>query len=188
MNFRRTRCPQCKGKLEAGQRIHPECIDAYAESEAAKAQRKADKQARALAKLDRALVRERKAALKTNGEHKAEAQRVRNQLVLALQAHRGCISCGAMTGQFQAGHYRSRGSAPHLALDLRNINKQCVRCNLHLHGNPIGYRAGLVEIHGEGYVLELEADQSPRDYRATDYSEMKKQDRARLRELKRQEA
>ncbi len=39
MTFRRTRCPHCKGKMEAGQRIHPDCIDGYAEAQAAKRER-----------------------------------------------------------------------------------------------------------------------------------------------------
>lgn len=43
--MKRTRCPHCKGKLEQGQRIHPQCIDGYAEAQAEKAKRKADKQA-----------------------------------------------------------------------------------------------------------------------------------------------
>ena len=38
MTFRRTRCPQCKGKLDPGQRIHPDCIALWADAQEAKHQ------------------------------------------------------------------------------------------------------------------------------------------------------
>ena len=63
MTFKRTRCPCCKGKLDPGQRIHPGCISAYAEDQAAKAKRKEEKQARMAAKVERAETR------KAQGSH-----------------------------------------------------------------------------------------------------------------------
>ena len=175
MTFRRTRCPHCKGKLEAGQRIHPDCIDGYAEAQAAKKEREAEKKARMAARVEKAETKRKLEAIKTNGQHKADAQKAINRWVLHVRdAGKPCISCGRHhQGAWHAGHYRSRGSAPHLALDPRNLAKQCAPCNLYLHGNLIGYRNGLIEREGEAFVLALEADQDPRNYRASDYQAIK---------------
>lgn len=59
ITFRRNRCPHCRGKLEPGQRIHPDCIDGYAEAQAAKAERAEEKKARAAGKVERAETRRR---------------------------------------------------------------------------------------------------------------------------------
>lgn len=188
MTFRRTRCPHCKGKLEAGLRIHAGCIDGYADAVVAKANRKAEKQARKDAKVERARLHQQRQKLKTNGQRKAEAQRALNHWIVHVRdKDEPCISCGRYveTGS-QAGHFRGRGRAPHLALDPRNIAKQCCQCNLHLHGNALGFRAGLVARHGEAFVLELEADQTPRHLTADEYDEIKREYRAKAREAKKE--
>lgn len=194
MTFRRTRCPQCKGKLEAGQRIHPACIDAYAESEAAKAQRKADKQARALAKLDRALVRERKAAMKTIPDLIKKADQVFAAWVRERdrQAGHACISSGQPLdwsgNQVDAGHYRSRGAASHLRYDPDNCHAQEKRENRYLAGNAIDYRMGLIQRIGIERVEALEADNTPHKWQRDELLSIAKEFKERLRELKRQEA
>lgn len=117
---------------------------------------KADKQE------EKANTKERKEKLLTYSERKARAQNAVNGYVRVRDTGKPCISCQKpWEPTFQAGHYRSRGAAPQLALDRRNVHGQCVQCNLHLHGNPIGFRAGLVERHGEAYVLEIEAENAP---------------------------
>ncbi len=83
MTFRRTRCPHCKGKLEAAQRIHPECIDGYAGAQAAKAQRAEEKKARAAAKVERAETRLRKEAIKSRQDWAREAQAAFNAFIRA---------------------------------------------------------------------------------------------------------
>lgn len=135
-------------------------------------------------------LRERKEKLKTNGERKAEAQRALNHWIVHVRdKDEPCISCGRFhEGAYHAGHYRSRGSAPHLALDPRNLAKQCAPCNLYQHGNLIGFRAGLIERHGEAFVLELEADQTPRHLTADEYDEIKREYRAKAREAKKENA
>lgn len=194
MTFRRTRCPQCKGKLEAGQRIHPACIDAYAEAEAVKAQRKADKQARALAKLDRVLVRERKAAMKRIPELIAEADRAFAAWIRERdrQAGHPCISSGQPLNwsgnQVDAGHYRSRGAASHLRYDPDNCHAQAKRENRYLAGNAIDYRMGLIQRIGIERVEALEADNTPHKWQRDELLRIIEQFKSRLRELKRQEA
>lgn len=194
MTFRRTRCPQCKGKLEAGQRIHPACIDAYAEAEAAKAQRKADKQARALAKLDRALVRERKAAMKTIPDLIKKADQVFAAWVRERdrQAGHACISSGQPLdwsgNKTDAGHFRSRGAASHLRYHPDNCHAQAKRENRFLAGNAVDYRIGLIARIGLARVEALEADNAPKKWTRDELIAITKEYRAKLRELKRQEA
>ena len=134
---------------------------------------------------EKAQIRTRREKLETLGEKRAKAQAATNAYVLARDADRGCISCGKTNSNvWHAGHYRSRGSAPHLALDLRNIWKQCATCNLYLHGNLIEYRKALVLEHGETWVQVLESDQEPRRLKADELEMITKERRAMTKELK----
>jgi hypothetical protein len=176
----RTTCPHCKVKFSEEdraqhRRIHPACIPAYADAQEAKAKRKAEKQARMAAKVERAIDRQKREKQKTNGERKAGAQSALNRWVVhGRDKDQPCISCGKFhAGVNQGGHYRSRGSAPHLALDPRNVHRQCAPCNVYLHGNLINFRLGLVNRYGLAYVEALEADQEPRHYSGADYDAIK---------------
>lgn len=135
-------------------------------------------------------TKKRKEALKTHGERKADAQRALNHWIVHVRDRdHPCISCGRdHQGAWHAGHFRSRGSAPHLALDPRNLAKQCAPCNLYLHGNLIGFRAGLIQRHGEAFVTELEADNIPRHLTAHELDEIKREYRALAREAKKENA
>lgn len=192
MTFRRTRCPQCKGKLEAGQRIHPACIDAYAEAEAAKAQRKADKQARALAKLDRAFVRERKAALMRRGEITAKLQAVFNAYIRARDADKPCICCGKpfepqkLGGSMDAGHYLSIGNSPHLRFNEDNVFGQRKNCNRPGGTTRNAFRAGVLERIGLERLEALESDTAPRKYTRDELFALIDHYRAKTRELKKE--
>lgn len=137
-------------------------------------------------KAEAVQTRERKAAMKTNGQKKAEAQKAVNYWIVHVRdKDEPCISCGKFhQGAWHAGHFRSRGSAPHLALDPRNLAKQCAPCNLHLHGNLIEFRRGLVARYGISHVEELEADQTLRHYSGDDFEAIKREYRALAREGK----
>jgi hypothetical protein len=178
MTFRRTRCAHCRQHFEPerqSQIVHLECVEAYVEAQVDKRARVEAKAALMAAKVERAETKRRKEAVKTNGQRKAEAQAAINRWIVHVRdAGLPCISCGRQhDGMNHAGHYRSRGSAPHMALDPRNLAKQCAPCNLYLHGNLIGYRAGLIERHGVAFVEALEADQEPRHYSGDDYDRIK---------------
>lgn len=168
MSFRRTRCPHCKGKLEQGQRIHPECIDGYAEAQAAKAERAEAKKARAAAKVERAETRRRKEAMKTVPALIREAQQAFNAWVRARDAAQPCISCGAPPPDLSglhagrdAGHYRSTGSASHLRFHPDNCHAQCVRCNQWGAGMAVDYRIRLLVRIGSQRVEALESHNTP---------------------------
>ena len=135
---------------------------------------------------ERAQIKTRREKAKTTGKRKAEAQAAINKWVVHVRdKDQPCISCGRFDqGVYHAGHYRSRGSAPHLALDPGNLHKQCAQCNLHLHGNLIEYRKGLIQRHGVLFVDALEADQEPRHYSPDDIDAIRDEYRKKLKELK----
>jgi hypothetical protein len=135
---------------------------------------------------ERAKIKTRREKAKTTGQRKAEAQAAINKWVVHVRYRdQPCISCGRFhEGMYHAGHYRSRGSAPHLALDPRNLHKQCAPCNLHLHGNLIEYRKGLIARYGISHVEELESDQTPRHLSHDDIDAIRDTYRAKRKEFK----
>lgn len=87
------------------------------------------------AKAERESFKARKEAIKTVKELKAEAQDEFNKYIRLRDAHLPCVSCGEknppMTpgGQWDAGHFLTRGGYPELAFDEDNCHKQCKSCN-----------------------------------------------------------
>ncbi len=68
-----------------------------------------------------------------------------------------CISCGENKpiGQQHAGHfYASTFTATRW--DERNVNGQCVKCNMYLSGNLLNYRNGMLAKYGQSVLDELE--------------------------------
>jgi hypothetical protein len=183
------RCQHCKERFseaERGHKLHSACIEPWMAARKLKEASKQAKEQKARAKVEKAKDRAKREKLKTNGKRKAEAQAALNRWVVhGRDVDQPCISCGRHhQGIYHAGHYRSRGSAPHLALDPRNLHKQCAPCNLYLHGNLIEYRAGLIRRYGLEYVEALESDQGTKHYTGTDYDAIKALARADLRALK----
>lgn len=135
---------------------------------------------------ERAQIKTRREKAKTTGQRKAEAQAAINKWVVHVRdKDQPCISCGRFhQGVYHAGHYRSRGSAPHLALDPGNLHKQCAPCNLHLHGNLIEYRKGLIARYGIAHVEALEADNTARHYSPDDIDAIRDTYKQKLKELK----
>lgn len=88
---------------------------------------------------------------------KKQVQTIVNAYVRERDAELGCISCGTENAQWNAGHYIAQGSSGLLRYNLKNLNKQCVSCNLFKHGNLVEYRIGLVNKIGEKEVRELES-------------------------------
>lgn len=184
-----TRCAHCKVKFapeERGKRLHPDCIEPWTAAFQEKQKRKAVAERKAKIRVEKAVDRKKRERLKTNGEKKSEAQVALNRWVVhGRDKDQPCISCGRFhQGANHGGHYRSRGSAPHLSLDPRNVHRQCAPCNVYLHGNLINFRIGLVKRYGLAYVEELEADQEPRHYSGADYDAIKALYVSKLKQLK----
>lgn len=189
MTFRRTRCPHCKGKLDAGQKLHLECIDGYAEALAAKAERAKAKAERMAARVERAETRRRKEAIKTIPELIKEAQHAFNAYIRARDRDQPCICCGLplaagdVGGAYDCGHYRSVGSAPHLRYDERNAHAQRKQCNRWGAGRAVDYRIGLIARIGQAAVKALEADNAVRRWTREELAAIRDEYRQKLKQL-----
>jgi hypothetical protein len=146
-------------------------------------------------RLDAKQTRERKAALKTRSDHLKAAQTAFNAFIRARDAALPCICCGRtsekqyLTGtNWDCGHYRSTGSAPHLRFNEDNAHRQLTVCNRHGAGRAVDYRIGLIARIGLVRVEALEADQGPRKWTAEELIGIRDTYRAKLRELKRDAA
>lgn len=190
MGFKRTRCPHCKGKLEAGQRIHPGCIEPWALEQEAKKEREAAKKARMAAKVERAETKRRKEAIKTIPELIKEAQREFNAYIRTRDAGQPCICCGRplgdgdVGGAFDCGHYRSTGSAPHLRFNERNAHAQRKQCNRWGAGRAVDYRIGLIGRIGVEQVEVLEADNRVHKWTREELTAIRDKYRAKVKEMR----
>ena len=103
-----------------------------------------------------------RAELKTASQWRIDAQKAVNSYVRWRDRDLNCISCDSegehngIGGYWDAGHYRSRGSARHLSFNILNIAKQCHRCNRFLSGNVVEFRHTLIKRIGLEKVEALE--------------------------------
>jgi predicted Zn-ribbon and HTH transcriptional regulator len=125
-------------------------------------------------KEERLNLRERKKKLRGRSWHIKTAQAAFNAYVRERDYGQPCISSGRemnwndTNGTIDAGHYRSRGSAPHLRFHLWNCHAQSVADNRWASGNNIEYRIRLVEKIGIERVEILESDNMDRKYSIED--------------------
>jgi hypothetical protein len=144
-------------------------------------------------KAQRADTKARKDKLKTRSDWIKETQREVNAYVRERDAGLPCICCGRFPANgddvnaWDAGHYRSVGSAPHLRFDAdRNIHRQLKQCNRYGAGRAVDYRIGLIARIGLVAVEDLEADHSTQHYSIEDLKQIKADYAARTRKLKKE--
>ncbi len=126
----------------------------------------------------------------------AAVQKVFNAYIRERDRDQPCICCGkyfdekdTLTGgQWDAGHYLSRGSAGHLRFVEQNVHKQ-----LKGHNRPGGttraqFREGMIARIGLAAVEALEADQTPRHYTIDDLKAMKAEYADKLKKLRKETA
>jgi hypothetical protein len=150
------------------------------------------KHVRTQKKAEIATTRQRKAALKTIPDLIKEADRVFASYIRERDRQAGylCISSGQLLdwsgNQVDAGHYRSRGAAPHLRYHPDNCHAQTKRDNRYLAGNAIDYRMGLISRIGLARVEALETDNTPKKWTRDELIAITNEYRAKLRELKKE--
>lgn len=161
----------------------PECAKTYAEQQRIKAALK-EKRKQA------ADIRQRKELIKNRSQWMKEAQIAFNAYIRNRDKGKPCICCGeplgteSVGGGFDAGHYRSVGSAPHLRFDERNCHGQRKQCNRYGAGRAVDYRIGLIARIGLAAVEALEFDQEPRKHSIEDLKTIKDHYKAKLKSLK----
>ena len=156
-----------------------------------------DKRKRADAKQVRSIDKERKEKLKTLHDWIAEAQVVFNKFIRLRDDGLPCICCAddivtnrngeiigwISGGEFDAGHYRSRGSAGHLRFNEDNCHKQKKQCNRWGAGRAVDYRIGLIQRIGLERVEALEANNTPHKWTVDELKEIIKIYRCKIKEL-----
>lgn len=137
-----------------------DCAVAAGAEQTAKRERAEAKAKREQARLDRA----KKEALLTRSDWIKKARNAVNRYcrLRDIAAGQGCITCGARPetrfgGAFDAGHWRSVGSAPQLQFWTSQIRLQCVKCNRYGGGRAVEYRMALVAERGEAWVQAIES-------------------------------
>lgn len=185
---RNRQCNQMFQPVRCGQNTCSyDCSVAVAEIVAEKSKRKREKSERIAEIASTKILRLK---LKTKSEWMREAQTAFNQFIRLRDQLAGhpCISSGQPLdwsgNNVDAGHYRSRGSAPHLRFNELNCHAQAKRENRYLSGNAVDYRIGLIARIGLEAVESLEADQTPKKYTIAELRAIKAHYVAKLKEMK----
>lgn len=188
------KCRYCKQKFEGFNSLDRFCSVEHAMAYLATPEG-VEKHKKVKAKIQRERTKARKEALKTRGDWIKDLQAVFNEFIRLRDRDQPCISCDTTSeelsekwkgGKWDAGHYRSRGSAPELRFHEDNVHKQCKRCNNQLSGNIVEYRKRLINRIGAERLEALEGPHSPLKLSISDIKAMLKDYRARNRDLKRQ--
>jgi hypothetical protein len=178
------KCRHCRAEFFPARPLQkacgPSCALELARATRLKAERKDDRTRREKMKPLRKLM--------------AEAQREFNSWVRERDKDQPCICCGRkaedkdlLTGsRWDAGHYRSTGSASHLRFSEDNCHRQLVLCNRHGGGRAVDYRIGLIARIGLARVEALEADNAVRKWTREELIAIKTEYAAKRRALLKQ--
>lgn len=150
---------------------------------------------KARAKAEKAQDKAKREKLLTQPQWVAKAQAAVNAYIRARDAGKPCICCGRYSsgagadrgGEWDAGHYRSRGAAPELRFDERNIHAQLKQCNRRAW-DVATYRANLIERIGLAEVKALEGPHPPRKWTIPELKEIAATYREKTCQLRKQTA
>jgi Skp family chaperone for outer membrane proteins len=149
-----------------------------------KAKRKLKQERRQKETEARDKLKTRKLAVKPLSYFGNQAQAAFNKFIRERDKHDPCISCGRFhQGQWQAGHYRTRGAYPELRFDEDNCHKQCSACNNHLSGNIDNYTPRLIEKIGQARFDRLMSHHALPKWGREDYEQIRDHYKNKLKEL-----
>lgn len=192
MKASKRKCKNCGVVFEKKQPLQYVCSVKCAIEHTKKNKEKHAEKARIqAAKQERTRQAELRHKLETVPELTKKAQAAFNRFIRLRDKDKPCISCGAPLRQggglrghlYDAGHYRSIGSAAHLRFDERNVHGQCVYCNRDLSGNIVAYRKGLIERIGLAELERLESDNTTRKWDKDELRELTAKYRKMAKEL-----
>lgn len=185
---RKRKCKVCRSEFEPRNMTHVacgfECAQAHGVAVAAKQKAKSQRQ-------DRAIDKAKKDSLKTYPILIRETQIAFNSMIRFRDRLAGfaCISSGRPLdwsgNAVDAGHYRSRGSAPHLRFNEDNCHAQSKQDNRYGSGEAVAYRIGLIARIGLDRVEALESNNTVRKWTHDELRAMKADYQRRVREMKR---
>tara|TARA_R110000744_G_scaffold341421_1_gene446667 strand:+ start:57 stop:677 length:621 start_codon:yes stop_codon:yes gene_type:complete len=172
------KCYQCKEEIPVGSEVTSQ-LKSFCSVKHLIDWAKSEQGKKKIKKAYRKETKERKDKLKTRSEYMKEAQAAFNAYIRLRDSGKPCVSCGASQGDmkyggnFDAGHYRSVGSASHCRFHLLNCHAQCKKCNNFLSGNVVEYRKELILRIGQTKTEKLE-----------NYNDIKKYDIPYLQRIK----
>jgi hypothetical protein len=171
----RNKSPHCKYCRSAFKPAKPGAVVCSVECAQALAEKKRQKFQIREARERRVEIKKKLNAMKTLPMLKREAQIAFNKFIRERDADKPCICCGRFDvpgysrgGKWDAGHYRSVGSAPHMRFIEANCHRQLKFCNSYGSGRAVDYRIGLIARIGLAAVEVLENDNEPRHYTKDD--------------------
>ena len=163
MGLKQKTCKSCRQKFVPSRPMQTACSPSCA---IAIAERKREKQAQHMAAEKRRETRQRLESMKSIPELIREADKAFCAFVRARDSGKPCICCGRSSsgwsrgGDWDAGHYRSRGAASHLRYHEDNCHSQLKQCNRRAF-DVASYRRNLIERIGLARVETLENDNAP---------------------------
>lgn len=133
-------------------------------------------------------------AMKTLPQLKRELEAIFNSYIRLRDREKNCISCDtplsiiaySRGGRYDAGHYRSVGSADHLRFNEDNVHGQCKYCNKHLAGNHVNYRIGLINRISLERVEALENNNEVHHWTREELEEKIRVYRKKLKDLRKE--
>lgn len=181
------KCKNCKAAFtlsRPGQKVCGlDCAQALAVSARLKVER-------IEAKREAYVTRQKIEALRPRAWWLAKAKTALHAYVRLRDEGKECISCdtilmklGRVGGDYDAGHFRSVGSAKHLEFVLENIHGQCKHCNDYLGANPQEYERRLRIRYGNEYVEKILQDNTPRKLTIADFQAIEAEFKQKLKEL-----
>lgn len=182
---REKKCRACPTRFVPTRPLQVACCPDCAQTLARRNREKAEKRT---ATIERQKTRAALEALKTIPDLIAEADRAFCAWVRARDAGKSCICCGRGSsgwtrgGEWDAGHYRSRGAASHLRYHEDNCHAQLKQCNRRAF-DVAAYRARLIERIGLARVEALEADNRTHKWTREELREIRDRYRRKLREI-----
>lgn len=163
MGLKQKTCKSCRQKFTPTRPMQSACSTACA---IAIAERKREKQAQQMAAEKRRETRQQLERMKGIPELIREADKAFCAFIRARDAGKPCICCGRSSsgwsrgGDWDAGHYRSRGAASNLRYHEDNCHSQLKQCNRRAF-DVASYRANLIVRIGLARVEALENDNAP---------------------------
>lgn len=185
MTLEQPTCEVCKKPFLRFTSFQRVCRTFRCASKIVKADKKAEKES----------TRARRLAIKPRSDWISEAQDEFNRFIRLRDAALPCVSCGdtkppkKVGGQWDAGHWKSRGARPELRFNELNCHKQCKSCNggskypAKAETVSQAYRVELVKRIGLEAVEKLEGPHPPAKWSVDDLRIIKHTYRAKAREL-----
>lgn len=192
--LRIVKCKHCREPFQKKTAMHTTCsapcILRAAEIREAKRARQQAAQAQRASRADAATTRAMLDAMKGKPALLEEAQKAFNAYIRLRDAGKPCICCGAFPqsdsltgGEWDAGHFRSRGACPEIAFDEDNCHAQTKRCNRRAW-DVASYRANLLLRIGPDRLAALEGPHAPTKWSRDDLRAIRQTYRAKAKALK----